>query len=110
MFLDEKLKAIYESKIFDSETLSLKDTLFEGIKEIVNTCTTDLPDVREVGMEQFIIDLKRTNNSYKLFVKKHDVAGALREEAFEQLVWNQINADDSAPQFFKKLGWKVPKM
>lgn len=105
MFLDEKLKAIYESKIYNGKEV-LYDTLVEGCNEIVATCVKELPDPNLV--REYIVALKRVNYSYKLFNKQHDVANVLKENAFELYCWSRISDDKKAKAFFKQLGWKVP--
>ena len=105
MFLDEKLKAIYEEKI-SSDGVTLMSTIEQGVFEIIDTCRGELPPLKEV--KSYIIAMKRVNNSYKLFKKQYDKVGLLREDAFERYCWNIIKADPKSRQFFKELGWKVP--
>lgn len=105
MFLDEKLKAIYKEKI-SNDGVTLMSTAKQGVFEIIDTCCGELPPPTEV--KQYIIAMKRVNNSYKLFKKQCDKAGLLREDAFERYCWYKIKDYPESRQFFKELGWKVP--
>lgn len=105
MFLDERLKAIYEEKI-SSDGVTLMSTTEQGVFEIIDTCRGELPSPMEV--KSYIIAMKRVNNSYKLFKKQYDKVGLLREDAFERYCWDKIKDNPKSRQFFKELGWKVP--
>lgn len=105
MFLDERLKAIYEEKI-SSDGVTLMNTAKQGVFEIIDTFHGELPSSMEV--KSYIIAMKRVNNSYKLFKKQCDKGGLLREDAFERYCWNIIKDNPNSRQFFKELGWKVP--
>lgn len=105
MFLDERLKTIYEEKI-SNDGVTLMSTTKQGVLEIIKTCCSELPSPIEV--KPFIIAMKRVNNSYKLFKKQCDSIGLLREDAFEQYCWDIIKNGPKPRQFFEELGWKVP--
>lgn len=105
MFLDERLKAIYEEKI-SSDGVNLLSTTKQGVFEIIDTCRGELPSPMEV--KSYIIAMKRVNNSYKLFKKQYDKIAILREDAFERYCWNKIKDNPKSHQLFKELGWKVP--
>lgn len=105
MFLDERLKAIYEEKI-SSDGIRLMSTTEQGVFEIIDTCCGELPSPTEV--RSYLVALKRVNNSYKLFKKQYDKVGLLREDAFERYCWDKIKDKPKSRQLFKELGWKVP--
>lgn len=105
MFLDERLKAIYEEKI-SSDGIRLLSTTEQGVFEIMDACRGELPPPTEV--RSYLIALKRVNNSYKLFKKQYDKVAILREDAFERYCWSIIKDNPKSRQFFKELGWKVP--
>lgn len=105
MFLDERLKAIYEEKI-SSDGVTLMSTTKQGVFEIIDTCRSELPPPSEV--KSYLIALKRVNNSYKLFKKQCDKVAILREDAFERYCWKKIKDNPKSRQLFKELGWKVP--
>lgn len=104
MFLDERLKAIYEEKI-SSDGINLLSTTEQGVFEIIDTCRGELPPSE---VRSFLIALKRVNNSYKLFKKQYDKVAILREDAFERYCWGKIKDNTKSRQLFKELGWKVP--
>ena len=105
MFLDERLKAIYEEKI-SSDGVTLMSTTGQGVFEIIDTCRGELPPPSEV--RSYLIAMKRVNNSYKLFKKQYDKVEILREDAFERYCWDKIKDNPKSLQLFKELGWKVP--
>ena len=105
MFLDERLKAIYEEKI-SKNGVDLLSTAKQGVFEIIDTCFGELPPPNSI--KNFRVALKQVNNSYKLFKKQYDKVGILREDAFERCCWSCIKDDPNARNFFEELGFKVP--
>lgn len=105
MFLDERLKAIYEEKI-SKNGVDLLSTAEQGMFEIIDTCFGELPPPNSI--KKFRVVLKQVNNSYKLFKKQYDKVGILREDAFERCCWSSIKDKPKARYLFEKLGFKVP--
>ena len=107
MFLDDKLKELYDTYAINF-TGEAKEVCYDYTKKLIlRACAAELPDPK--NPEAFLLELKRVNNSFKLFQRKHDSQHIFEPNSFEMFVWDRVKDDEeSALRIFKRLGWKNP--
>ena len=114
MFLDEKLKKIYDEEIVrpGGPRLEFYDHWTEGIINLINTCLRDMPPLKTQSEKEAITNFRRVNNSFKLFQKKYDIWHIFRQDSFEDFVRQSLENAQKSPnqisKLFKALGWKYP--
>lgn len=90
MFLDEKLENIYNTV----------ENCYERNRQLINCCKDAIPnseDAENISLEELCVTIKRINNSWCLFCKKHP---NMKKDWFKELV------KEVAPkELLKLLGW-----
>lgn len=95
MFLDEELNQIVLAK-----ELKTKEDIVELAKDLLQCMINRLPDPYEVSTDDFITEIKKIDNGWRLFCKKYT---ALK---FKEDFWrNHILSKDKNGKFKKALGW-----
>lgn len=91
MFLDEKLEEIYNSTELGSidQSNKLIRTLVDSLNENFN---------KEMEVEDFLKELRRVDNSWQLFAKRHSEMDVM---AFRKLI-KELDKDG---HFTKALNW-----
>lgn len=119
-FLDDELKEIYDfhfpiikNAISAEDCRTKMGTLSAALIKACRSRFT-VPVGKEIGDQEcreFLIKLKQIENSWKLFVKKHDTEHWYREDGFRAYFYFLYLPDkeDIAKRLFKHLGWEIPE-
>ena len=95
MFLDEELKPILFAK-----ELKTKEDVAELSKSFLQCMINRVPNPNEVSTHDFITEIKKIDNGWRLFCKKHPTL------KFKEDFWrNYILSKDEDGKFKKVLGW-----
>ena len=95
MFLDEELEQILFAK-----ELKTKEDVVEFSKELLRCMINRVPNPHEVSTHDFFIEIKRIDNGWRLFCKKHP------ELKINEDFWrNHVLHKDEEGKFKKALGW-----
>ena len=95
MFLDEELEQILFAK-----ELKTKEDVVEFSKELLRCMINRVPNPHEVSTHDFFIEIKRIDNGWRLFCKKHP------ELKINKDFWrNHVLHKDEEGKFKKALGW-----
>ncbi len=112
MFLDEKLKIIYEE--FAPSVLSGAEVLPKLAKNLELTIfsefyipTTAFP-VSDKEYLEYPVKLKQIDNMWKLFCKQHDTYHWFNAGDFQKMLGKHYINPYSRQRIFRKLGWEVP--
>ena len=92
MFLDEELDQIH------SENYGKENCAILLLKAMINRMPKE-GEVATINPHDFLNTIKRIDNSWKLFCKKH--SGAYKEDAWR----NWVLKSDKDGKFKKSLGW-----
>ena len=95
MFLDEELKQILLAK-----ELKTKEDFVELSMNLIQCMINRVPNPNEVSTHDFITEIKKIDNGWRLFCKKHPTL------KFKEDFWrNYILSKDEDGEFKKVLGW-----
>lgn len=95
MFLDEELKQILLAK-----ELKTKEDIAELGKDLLQCMINRVPNPNEVSTHDFITEIKKIDNGWRLFCKKHPTL------KFKEDFWrNYILSKDEDGKFKKVLDW-----
>ena len=95
MFLDEELEQILFAK-----ELKTKEDVGELAKTLLQCMVKRLPNPLEVSPHDFLIEIKRIDNSWRLFCKKHPTL------KFRDDFWrSSVLLNDKEGKIKKALGW-----
>lgn len=95
MFLDEELEQILLAK-----ELKTKDDVDELAKELLQCMINRVPKPDEVSVHDFLTEIKKIDNGWRLFCKKHPTF------KFKEDFWrNFVLSKDEDDKFKKALGW-----
>ena len=95
MFLDEELDQILFAK-----ELKTKEDIGELAKNLLQCMINRIPKPDEVSTHDFLTEIKRIDNSWRLFYKNHSTI------KFKKDYWrNFILSKDEDGKFKKALGW-----
>lgn len=95
MFLDEEL----EQTLFAKE-LKTKEDIIELAKDFLQCMINRVPNPNEVSTYDFITEIKKIDNGWRLFCKKHPTL------KFKEDFWRHyVLSNDKDGKFKKALGW-----
>ena len=95
MFLDEELKQILFAK-----ELKTKEDVTELSKNLLQCMINRVPNPNEVSTQDFLTEIKKIDNGWRLFCKKHPTL------KFKEDFWrNYVLREDGGGKFKKVLGW-----
>ena len=95
MFLDEELEQILFAK-----ELKTKEDIGELAKNLLQCIINRVPKPDEVSTHDFLTEIKRIDNRWRLFCKKHPTL------EFNENFWrNQVRRADKNGKVKKALGW-----
>ena len=95
MFLDEELKQILFAK-----ELKTKEDVDELAIKLLQCMINRVPNPNEVSTQDFLIEIKKINNGWRLFCKKYPML------KFKEDFWmNHVLRNDKSGKFKKALGW-----
>ena len=95
MFLDEELEQI----LFAKELKTTEDVA-ELARTLLKCMINRLPNPYEVSVHDFLTEIKKIDNGWRLFCKKHPTV------KFKEDFWkNYILGRDKNGKFKKALGW-----
>ena len=95
MFLDEEL----EQTLFAKE-VKTKEDIVELSKNLLQCMVNRVPNPNEVSTHDFITEIKKIDNAWRLFCKKHLTL------KFNEDFWrNHILSIDRDDKFKRVLGW-----
>ena len=95
MFLDEELNQIVLAK-----ELKTKGDIVELAKDLLQCMINRLPNPYEVSTDDFLTEIKKIDNGWRLFCKKNS---SLK---FKEDFWrNHVLRKDVNGKFKKALGW-----
>lgn len=95
MFLDEEL----EQTLFAKE-LKTKEDIIELAKDFLRCMINRLPNSDEVSMQDCLTEIKKIDNGWRLFCKKHPTL------KFKEDFWrNHVLSNDKNGKFKKALNW-----
>ena len=95
MFLDEELEQILFTK-----QLKTKEDVGELVKTLLQCMINRVPNPNEVSTRDFITEIKKIDNGWRLFCKKHPTL------KFKEDFWrNHVLRKDEEGKFKKALGW-----
>ena len=92
MFLSDALEEAYKSSTNG----------VERAKHVGYVLISRMP-TPEVGVENFLNELKAIDNSYKYFCKNHP--NEFKEDGFRNIILNKADEDDNKEKLKKVLGW-----
>ena len=95
MFLDEELEQILFAKEFKT-----KEDVVELSKNLLQCMINRVPNPSEVSTHDFLTEIKKVDNGWKLFCKNHPTL------KFKEDFWrNHVLSNDKSDKFKKALGW-----
>ena len=95
MFLDEELEQILFAK-----ELKTEEDIAELGKDLLQCMINRVPNPSEVSTHDFLTEIKRIDNGWRLFCKKHP------KLKFNEDFWrNHVLRKDEDGKFKKALGW-----
>ena len=95
MFLDEELEQILLAK-----EVKTKEDVVELSKNLLQCMINRVPNPNEVSTHDFITEIKKIDNGWRLFCKNHPTL------KFNEAFWrNFILSKDEDGKFKKVLGW-----
>lgn len=95
MFLDEELEQILFAK-----ELKTKEDIGELARDLLQCMINRLPKPNEVSTQDFLTEIKKIDNGWRLFCKNHP------NLKFKEDFWrNKILHNDIDDKFKKALGW-----
>ena len=95
MFLDEELEQILLAK-----ELKTKEDVAELSKTLLRCMINRVPNPNEVSTRDFITEIKKIDNGWRLFCKNHPTL------KFKEDFWrNHVLREDGDGKFKKVLGW-----
>lgn len=95
MFLDEELEQILFAK-----ELKTEEDIAELGKDLLQCMINRVPNPSEVSTHDFLTEIKRIDNGWRLFCKNHPTL------KFKEDFWrNHVLHKDEENKFKKALGW-----
>lgn len=95
MFLDDELEQVLLAK-----ELKTKEDVFELSKNLLQCMINRVPLPDEVSTDNFITEIKKIDNGWRLFCKKHPTL------KFKEDFWrNYVLREDEDGKFKKALNW-----
>ena len=95
MFLDEELKQMLLAK-----ELKTKEDVAKLSKNFLQCMINRVPNPNEVSTQDFLIEIKKIDNGWRLFCKNHS------NLKFKEDFWrNHVLSHDKGGKFKKALGW-----
>lgn len=97
MFLDDKLMEIWE------ESKTSGKGIVDVCQEMMDECTSRIPNPADVSVADWINSIKRIDNSWKLFCKR---TSYFNPDGFKQVMMNRCGGrSEKYDPIYKKLGW-----
>lgn len=97
MFLDDKLMEIWE------ESQGSGKSIIDVCQEMMDECTSRIPNPADVSVTDWINDVKRIDNGWRLFCKRN---GFFKADAFKDVMMMRCGTDkEEYIPIYKELGW-----